>query len=259
MKQSNSRIIRLIFLCSLIGVCFCTCGIEDYIYLSPVQDGNINVRLTEQVTLRLPSTVSNESLYFTHFTIFYRIYISGIWESSAITTPQQMLSINQTLYNNYNSIYPSTTNTSGTVNTSVGSLFSTRGYHELELEDANIASVLDDGAQGKMLVINFPAQLNVRPSLTLGDTNTYTLYRSNGDGAFNPRPDRYFVNRDELNASAHANTKENADVVDQSGISGKRYAYISMYIAKVGREPNNLSNIYSSPAFVGILKLPDDS
>jgi hypothetical protein len=248
-----------LFLCIAAAGVLSTCGMEDYIYLYPVQESNINIRLTEQAVLRLPSSNSSESLYFTHFSIFYRIYISGVPVSSAVTSPEQMRAISTALYNDYSGIYPSTSNNSSstTVNTSVGSLFSSRRYYELELEGANIASVLDDGSQGDELIIDFSPMPGTIPSLTVGGGAASNLWRSTGNGSFNPQPDRYFVNTSELNASVNAVATVNADVADQSGISGPRYTYVSMYIVKVGRDSNTLASIYSAPTFIGVLRLPD--
>jgi hypothetical protein len=232
---------------------------EDYIYLYPVQEGNISVRFIEGATLQLPSSNPSEAAFFTHFSIFYRIYVSGVNLSSEITSPEQMRTINTVLYNDYNGIYPSTSNnsTSTSVNTSIGSLFSNRKYYELELEGANINSVLDSGSQGNELKINFTQTPGVKPTLTIGGGAPYTLWRSTGDGTFNPQPNRYFINASELNAASNATTTVNADVADQSGISGPRYTYVSMYIVKVGRDSGTFSNIYSAPTFIGILKLPE--
>jgi hypothetical protein len=250
---------KFFFLLAL-GIWLGSCGIEDYIYLYPVQDGNINVRLTEYASIRLPSADLADNLYFTNFAIFYRIYVSDILISALITPGEQMRTINTTLYSDFNSIYPSSSSNSSStsVNTSVGSLFSTRRYYELELEGANIESVLDSGALGLEMSIDFPSQINIKPSLTIGGVS-YILWRSTGNDTFNPVPDRYFINSDELNRTENAVSTVNGDVVDKAGISGKRYAYVSMYIAKIGRDTNTLATIYSSPTFIGIFKLPDES
>jgi hypothetical protein len=223
-----------------------------------VQVGSINVRLTEEATLRLPPPNSSEASYFTNFSIFYRIYISGVLESAEINSPELMRNISSSLYSDYNSIYPSTSsNSNNAVNTSAASLFSARRYYELELAGENINSFLGTNAQDKVLVINFPPQPGSIPSLTL-DGNTRTLWRSTGEGTFSPRPDRYFVNSSGLNDGDNAIPTINADVAaNQTGISGPRYTYVSMYIVKVGRDSNTLSNIYSAPTFIGVLRLPD--
>jgi hypothetical protein len=262
MKKAVNRpgFLPLLAVCGLALWC-AACGMEDYIYLYPVPDGNINVRLTEYASIRLPAIDPGESQYFTHFNIYYRIYVSDIRISSVINTADQMRTINTTLYSDYNSIYPSTSSNSSstTVNTSVGSLFSGRRYYELELEGENIETVLSSSAQGT-LVIEFPNTINTRPFLTIGGNN-YTLWRSTGNNTFTPQPENelYFVNTTELNRTENATTTLNGDVVDKANISGKRYAFVSLYIAKIGRDINTLATIYSAPTFIGIFKLPDDS
>jgi hypothetical protein len=250
----------LLLLCCLTPGFLCTCGIDDYIYLYPVQEGNINVRLTEEATIILPSASLDEVQYFTNFTIFYRIYISDLPVNSTITA-NMMQTINTTLYNDYNAIYPSTSNNSSStsVNTNVGSLFSNRRYYELALDGSTIESFLDDSAQGQTLTIAFPAQINVSPSINITGGGTYSLQRSNGNNTFNPQPNLNFINTDELNRTDNAIPTVNADVVDKPGISGPRIAYVSMYIVKMGRDSNTLATIYSAPTFIGILKLPDET
>jgi hypothetical protein len=171
-----------------------------------------------------------------------------------------MRTINTTLYSDYNGIYPSTSgNSSSTsVNTSVASLFSSRRYYELELEGANIESILGRDSQGLELELMFPNLINTRPVLRIGGAD-YVLLRSTGNDTFIPQPDLYFINSTELNRPENATTTVNGDVVDKAGISGTRYAYVSLYIAKIGRDDNTLATIYSAPTFIGVLKLPDSS
>lgn len=244
----------------IFGLWCLSCGIEDYTYLYPVQNGNINVRLTENATIRLPPADISEVPYFTHFAIYYRIYVSDVTISSEITTVEQMRTINTTLYSDYNGIYPSTSSNSSStsVNTSVASLFSSRRYYELDLEGANIESVLDSGSQGLELDIMFPNQINTRPTLQIGGA-AYVLLRSTGNDTFIPQPDLYFINSTELNRPENATTTVNGDVVDKAGISGTRYTYLSLYIAKIGRDSSTLATIYSAPTFIGVLKLPDSN
>jgi hypothetical protein len=242
-------------------VLFCSCGIDDYIYLYPVQESDISVRLVEEATVKLPSAQTSEGPYFTHFAIYYRIYISDLLTDSV--TPNMMQTVNTTLSNDYNAIYPSTSNNSSStsVNTNVGSLFSTRRYYELALDGINIESLLDGASQGQLLSINFPPnEANiVSPSLSMGGGTAYNLRRSNGSNTFNPQPNLNFINTSELNRPENAIPTVNADVVDKPNISGPRHAYVSFYIVKIGRDTNTLSTIYSAPTFIGVLRLPNDS
>jgi hypothetical protein len=253
------KIIRGLFVVFLLGAgpfFFGACGIDDYVYLSPVQESEINIRSNTQATIRLPPPNSSEVTYFTHFAIFYRIYISGSPQAGQIT-PELMQTVNTTLYSDYNGIFPNTSNNSSnttTVNTAVGSLFSSRRYYELDIAGADIGSVLGDGSQGETLIIEFPN--TERPFLTVGGGQRYELWRSDGGGAFNPRPNRYFVSHADLTSSANLTTSINADVIGPSPGAGPQYAYVSMYIVNMGRDTQTLGIIYSAPTFIGVFSLP---
>jgi hypothetical protein len=231
---------------------------DDYVYLSPVRESEINIRNNTQATIRLPS-ISGETTYFSNFVIFYRIYISGSLQAGQIT-PELMRVVNSTLYNDYNGIFPSTSNNSSNttaVNTAVGSLFSGRRYYELALAEAGIESVLGTSSQEKTLVIEFPN--NARPFLTVGEGRIYELWRSNGGGTFEPQPNRYFVSDSSLTNSANLIVNKNADAVGgSSSNTGSQYAYVSMYIVKMGRDSQTLGIIYSAPTFIGVFRLPDN-
>jgi hypothetical protein len=253
------KIIRGFLVVFLLGAgpfFFGACGIDDYVYLSPVQESEINIRSNTQATIRLPSPNSSEVTYFTHFAIFYRIYISSSLQSGQIT-PELMRTVNTTLYSDYNGIFPSSSNNSSnstsTTNTAVGSIFSSRRYYDMDLEGAAIESVLDKDSQGETLLIEFSSA--DRPFLTLGGGRAYALYRSNGGGAFDPKPDRYFVNHSDLTSGANLTASINADVAGPSP-SGSSYTYVSMYIVKAGRDPQSLASVYSAPTFIGVFKLP---
>jgi hypothetical protein len=227
-----------------------SCGIEDYYYLYPVSAANITMRSNISATIRLPG-YGMEYYYFTHFTIYYRIYISGR-SSAAEIQPSEMQSINTALYSDYNGIEPYThEDLITTIN--IDNLFVNRHYYTLQLSGADIDSVLDIDSGGT-ITVDFSSSLTM-PELRIGSSR-YPLYRSNGGGIFSPLPqDRFFQNTDDLNKSENVSGTVNADVADRSGISGPRYTYASMYIVATGRN-NNFSPIYSIPTFIGIFQLP---
>jgi hypothetical protein len=236
------------------------CGIEDYYYLYPVPPGNITLELNSRATLRLPLSPgqvspSGEYYYFRHFSIYYRIYVSDVPESGGIqTSPSALSVINPTLASDYSRIAPYLSSETN-VNTAIATLFKSMNYHPLALFGQNIDGVLDDGAVGKTIVISFPQEPASVPRLII-DNNAVALYRSNGDGLFNPRPDRYFVNSSPLSDPGNINSAVNADVADKSGASGPRYTYAAMFIVVTGVDPN-FSLVFSTPTFIGIFRLPD--
>jgi hypothetical protein len=245
-------------ICGLITL-LVSCGIDDYFYLYPVPVGNIQVQSNSYATVILPNINLQDFYYFTHFTIYYRIYISDIQELAALQLSQPILNgINPVLSTDYFYIFPYTTsNTQNTqvVNTSISTMFRNRSYYTLALENADIENnVLDASSLGRTLTLDFLQTPGTVPSLLINDVR-YNLFRSNGNGVFNPLPDRYFINSSQLHAGENATSAINADVVDKS-VSGPRYTYVSMYIVVTGID-NNFSPIDSVPTFIGIFLLPD--
>ncbi|GAB6391156.1 MAG: hypothetical protein MdMp014T_0529 [Treponematales bacterium] len=222
------------------------CGIDAYYYLPPVPASNIVTSLVDRATITLPDGYPT---YFTYFRIYYRIYVSD--QNPTTVSESQIPSINSQLSADYSTFKPYI-DSDTLVGTNIGTLFSGRGYYTLELENASIENLLDNSSQGSKITITFPA-LEI-PAL---QTNiSYNLYRSTGGGVFTPQPNRYFVNTSELNATANINSTTNADVVDKANISGARFTYVALYIVAVGID-SNYSPVYSTPAFIGILKLPE--
>jgi hypothetical protein len=167
--------------------------------------------------------------------------------------------ISQTLASDYSVIEPYTANTDTVNSTNIGSLFSGQRYHTMQLESVNIEQVLDASALGKEIILDFAQAPGTRPSLTIRGEQTYTLYRSNGNGSFSPVPrDRYFFNHSDLNRSENAISTINADVADKS-VFGQRYTYAALYIVVMGIQTPAYSPIYSRPTFVGIFRLPEPS
>jgi hypothetical protein len=236
---------------------FLSCGIDEYQYLDSVSTGNIQVTLNERVTIQLPSINAN---YFTHFTIFYRIYISAYNAPGTIQTSYSELSrISPTLASDYSSIEPSTTtavNNNNNSTSNASSIFKSRNYYELAYQsEGNVREGKDVlNTQNTTLLIDFPTTMYY-PYLTIkGDT--WDLYRSTGSGNFTPVPDRYFVNTSELNSSDNAISTRNGDVANNS-VTGQRYTYASLYIVATGLDQQSYTPIYSIPTFIGIFRLPD--
>jgi hypothetical protein len=240
-----------------------TCGIEDYLFLYPVWSGNIQRELNYRATIRLPDLDLNEYYYFTHFAFYYRIYISNIAEPGDIQLSSSYLAnINQSLSSDYFAFEPYINNDT-VISTSMATVFTNRKYYSLELAEGNVNDVLGSGLQKdsnnrlseNTVVINFAPTQGTHPTLIVNN-QSYSLYRSTGNGTFSPAPNRYFLNTSELNRSENAIATINADVADKSNISGQRYAYAAVFILVTGTDPN-YTPIYSRPAYVGIFRLPE--
>ncbi|GHU30014.1 hypothetical protein FACS1894172_02350 [Spirochaetia bacterium] len=245
--------------CIALVVCIlaASCGIEDYPYLEPVPIGSITIELNSRSTVLLPKESPGRG--FIHFTVFYRIYVSTVPESGSIGTGV-MSTLNSTMLSDYNTLLPYTDTTNTTTTTAVGTLFKNRRFYELELDGIDIdRNVLNSSSIGKTLIFNFPQIPGEIPTLTVGTANPYQLQRTSGDGTFTPEPtDRYFQNSTELNSSKNAVTTINADVAgsNEANESVTRYTYVMLYIVATGID-SNFAPVYSSPAFVGVLRLPD--
>jgi hypothetical protein len=235
-------------------ILFASCGIEDYLYLDPIPESGITVQLNSRATVQLPSRSSYDSVSNFHFTLFYRIYVSGLLRESVSISDYSAL--NPTLASDYNVLLPYTdTSSTSTANVSaVGTVFRNRNYYTLELESVNIDNVLASGSSGKTLTLDFLQNPGWIPRMEI-DGVPYSLFRSDGGGNFKPEPDRYFRSSEDLTDSAKASSLANADVVPASGTPVEKYAYVAFYIAASGMN-NNFSPVYSAPTFVGVLQLP---
>jgi hypothetical protein len=248
-----------------------SCGLETFYYIDyiPLSDYFDNTRSS----VRLPSSGSEgygDNQYFTHFIIFYRIYLSDNNLSGRLDSSGDMLnSINPTLLSDFNwaTTYTNTTSTTVTTSNLEGTFFSRR-YYKLEVEGARIDNVLGSGARGNTLEIRFNPTAGQVPELRIGslpldeNTPTYMLQRadpSNYGFDFIPQPENspYFFNHPELLNTENATQQINADVVTISR-GDARYTYVSMYIAAVGRSfETPPTTIYSQPTFLGIFTLPE--
>lgn len=254
--MGSNRSVKAAAAAALFLISCVSCGIEDYAFLYPVPSGNVSVELNHRATIRLPDIDLTDYYYFTHFAVYYRIYISG--SSYPTIHTGNMNDLNPLLYADYNAILPYT-NGDTTASTATGSLLTNRNYYTLNVEGAVIENaVLAADARGKTVTLDFMvANPQPVPSLTV-DGRQYNLQRSTGSGLFRPAPaNRYFFNTSELNAAANVSNTINADVADRAGLDsgGDRYTYAAMYIVVTGID-DNLSPIYSAPTFIGVFLLP---
>ena len=242
-----------------------TCGLEDYPFIYPVPQGNITQTLNYRAEVRVPNN-NNGNPAFSHFAVFYRIYVSDSLQPS--TTTETFSAINTVLASNYNSV-SGYIDSITQVNTNMDTFFRGLGgqgtgqgvgYNYLALNEANIDNVLSSSVLGSTIVFDFPlnASGGLLPTMTIG-ANVYTLQRSDNNGTFTPRPDYNFVNNQDLYDPQYLNTQFNADVVDKTGIQPgvTHYTYAAMFIVAVGSDTNTYNYIYSTPSLIGVFLLPD--
>ena len=231
-----------------------TCGIEDYPYIYPIPTGNITLQMNSRVSIVIPNS-NLGNMYFTNFALLYRIYISDIYEPSP--SESNLNIINSSLSSDHSRVKPYIDNDS-IGSSSIESLFRGINYYAVELEGTNIETVLSSSTFNRTLIIDFTQSPGSIPYLTLG-TTTYRLIRSNDGGSFECLPgNRYFTNSPDVRNLTNINdTHINVDVTDKSTGTDRRYTYVSLYIVAVGFDPQTYVQLYSTPAFAGVLCLPD--
>jgi len=246
-----------IFLFLFVLIFFGNCGLEDYPYIYPVPQSNAEEghTLDSRAEVRIPN--DNSGTAFTHYVIFYRIYLTNNQEISPSPLTNYN-NINPSLYSDYLSIRPYIESTT-LVNTNMDTFFRGKGFKYLTLEGANIDRILGSGVLGRTLVIDFSSQ-NDYPTLEITQNGTlidgpYVLFRSN-DG-FVPLPDRYFLNSDVLRNVDNIDENTNADTIDKDADGASLdYAYASFYIVAVGLNQDSYSYIFSTPALIHTFRLP---
>jgi hypothetical protein len=210
-----------------------SCGMEDYKYLSPASlvsssmNSNAVVRLPDGSTVTIDFTIGqiptlsiSDSMDFGRdYEIYYRIYLSDILEDTVVTDEKRQ-GVNPTLASDWTAMYNYTVD-SNNLSANVSSLFTNRRYYALQMGSSR-----------------HPV-------------------RSDGNGAFDPKPDdRLFTTSDDLFNPDYLTSSVNADVVAaRSGVT-PRYAYASMYVVMRDFNPQTLNPIYSSLTFVNIFLLP---
>ena len=236
-----------------------SCGLEEYPSVLPVPQSNITQVFNSYAEVRIPNPNPDFSPT-THFVIFYRIYVSDVpISSTTISDNTSYSAINSVLSTDFNSVRPYI-DSDTLVNVNMDTMFRGRGYKYLCMEAPyDIDSILSSSVQGRTLFFNFSS--SAVPFMTIDTTvgaTEYILWRSDGSGTFFPRPDRYFVNKDDLWDSDNIITTVNEDVVNKSNMTGPdRYTYAAMFIVAVGIDNATYSNIYSTPALIHVFQLPD--
>lgn len=253
-----------ILLAALTAV-FSSCGLEDYIYLEPVQI--VEVTSDSRVRIVFPDNSTNSN--FRNYTIFYRIYISD-FPSTGTIPESQHININTALDSDYNYLKPYTNNDNVSPN-AVLSAFNSRHYYFLYVTTDKSNEIGLERLLGTVGYGGFPSP-SQNDTITLDFTDStkgpfmilsyepgapphteFYLFRTRNITAL---PDRLFFNNNTLNDGSFIMNTTNSDVQSKAGISGTRYTYVSLYILATGID-NNFSVVFSRPKHAGIFRLPN--
>ncbi|MCL2762480.1 MAG: hypothetical protein FWD36_04640 [Treponema sp.] len=253
-----------LLVCILAIFCLLSCGLDGSFYISHIPEGSYDSVSFASITLPVADRISDgRNTRFTHFAIYYRIYMSGEQISVNARIDETLrASVHSQLQSDFQYFYRFTDITTTEVNTSnLEATFSARNYFKLSLFEGNMDSLLTSG----FLEINFPSIAGEQPSISMNG-NLYTLQRAIlGPGInFIPQPNipglyRTFLNHPALYDSANATRELNADVANNTRTTPEiLYTYVSMYIMAIGltieMPPRT---IYSQPTFLGIFMLPN--
>ena len=235
-----------------LAVTLFSCGLDDFSFLYPVPQADITQEFNSRAIVSIDNRNNFSNSGFLNYIIYYRIYVHDLVENP--TTVDRFSAINPALLSDYNAVR----NLIGSTtfgNTNLDNIFLQRGFWFLELDGANIDSVLSSSVFGDTLIFDFSHENE--PTMSIGG-NTYTLLRSTGNNTFNPLPNRYFINTPALSLDANINTQINADVANKTGIAEQpRYTYAAMYIAALGLDTTAYTYIFSTPALIHVFLLPD--
>jgi hypothetical protein len=232
------------------------CGLEEYVYLTPIPAGNIRVVLNNHAEIQLFSPSEDQRNYFQHYEIFYRIYISSEIPGAAQISTSEFSGINAALQSDYNAILPYLN--SDASSTSIGTLFTNRKYYPLAVAGTSIDGILsaDPGASDWMITLDFPSgkEPDFRSS---GVGRTYLLRRTGSLTNLEPAGNLSFTNTDGLYSAANATDTINKDVQSNASGANNVYTYVCLYIVAMGINPASFTPIYSIPSFIGVFPLPN--
>ena len=257
----SARIPKTVFFYFFIVLFFNGCGLEDYPYIFPVYQANVEA--TEMDTwakVRIDNNNQSND-YFSNFAIFYKIYLSDFPNTG---NPALVLDlISPTLHSDY-SYFSRYIDSTTDVTENMESLFINRGFKYLYFQGMQILrmdDLLNGSVFNRYLIFDF-SSLGGPPTIEITrldgspDRGPFLLMRSK-DG-FDPLPtDRYLVTSDDLLAGKNLDDKINADIaVISNPKESYMYAYVAMYIIAAGYNPVNYQSVYSTPSLIHIFRLP---
>jgi hypothetical protein len=236
----GKRLLNKMRLCLALPLCcavFLSCGLDDY---GTPLDSVENVVITA-TTSRI-SLPANQN-----YSVFYRIYLSGI-NSVSVTTSAERNAVNPALESHYRYLEPYTN--TDTVPNTIGTVFSQRGYLRLCVisgHERSLDELLSTGGAGGTLFFDFSGSI---PVITINNSGSLQLRRASEN--FTAYPNTALTATSDLVNNSRITSNQNIDV--ERHTSTAAYAYISLYIVAIGVD-TNFSTIYSNPKHLGVFQL----
>jgi len=271
MRKGRPQLFLLLLSAALLlGACGLLVG-EPFI--EPLFEANITREFNDRALVDFrayPAQALDPLDPFSHFAIFYRIYISDT--PVPATTTDTFNAINPTLHANFNTVSPFI-DSDTLIGTNMHNLFSGMNFRYLSLgtmtvtdgvatiTPQDINAVLNRAIGTYVVEFNFSQSQQI-PVIRLGGSE-YVLLRATGHQGigFTPRPEhRLFLNSLDLRNPDFINVNENADVVDRAGIDPMRrdFTFVAMFLVAVGMNSATFATVYSTPSLIHVFQLPDD-
>ncbi|MCL2206028.1 MAG: hypothetical protein FWB82_05855 [Treponema sp.] len=271
----NSLRLRSLFLLPVAALLLTACGLlEGEPFIEAIHSDRIERSFNDRATLDVTGYTPHPTA-FSHFAIFYRIYISDTPVPS--TTTDTFPQINPTLNADFNAI-ATYIDSETFVGVNMHTLFTGRGFRYLALArldpamppphlvpvDTNsvLASMVSE-----VVEFSFEGGWQTHPVMRfvnrpIGDPDReFVLWRATShDGiAFDPQPNRLFFNTAELRNAAYINPNMNADVADRTGIpaASRLHTFAALFIVGVGMDHATFSTVYSTPSLIHVFLLPN--
>ncbi|MCL2381540.1 MAG: hypothetical protein FWC64_08085 [Treponema sp.] len=245
-------------------------------FIDPVPQGNVMPSGNDFATINLTNYFPHDD--FENFIIFYRIYVSAFPVEFTPAPGPTFSGINPTLQTNYNTVHRFIDN-DDLVGQNMTNIFRAGGmnfwplafanandpnFHEVPVSQVLGSNIFARPQGDRFLVFDFSGLLP-NPVMRIGLSNPqeFVLLRATGHLAqnihFDPRPDRFFRNSDDLRYRGYLVADFNADVADRAGIPemDRTLTYVAMFIVAIGTDPHTFANVYSTPALIHAFLLPD--
>jgi len=258
----QARLLKL-FLIPLAALFMGACGLlVGTPFIEPVPQADVEQSMGNLATVDLRNYSPHPA--FSHFAIFYRIYISDILEMAP--QPVNFNAINPVLHTNFNQIYPFI-DSDDHIGQNMHNVFTGMNFRYLALAGGyNIDEVLGNALFSRPLEerrLEFEFGTGQIPFMRIG-SDVFSLWRAinhlGGTPHFTPYPDRFFRNTDDLRNTENLIADRNApDVQDRAGIAAidRNFTYVAMFIVAVGLDPATFSSVFSTPALIHVFQLPD--